>query len=179
VAHESSDRQNRLAGAGKINTAIIGSRGGVIVEAFFDVDKSRSIPWKRRPQAAALLAQVKNPARDFDAVVIGEPHRAFYGTQYGDTFPLFEHFKVPLWVPEVGGPIDPANEAHDMIMSVFGGLSKSERNRVKIRVRAAMAAITTAEGRYLGGRRSCSGCSLSSSGPVARSRGACSLSPRD
>ncbi|WP_281273822.1 hypothetical protein [Actinomadura pelletieri] len=34
---------------------------------------------------------------------MGEPHRAFYGNQYSLTFPLFEHFRVPLWVPEVGG----------------------------------------------------------------------------
>jgi hypothetical protein len=44
------------------------------------------------------------------------------------------------------------NEAHDMIMGVFGGLSKGERNRVKLRVHAAMAAITATEGRFLGGR---------------------------
>ena len=80
----------------------------MIVTEFFDVDKSRSIPWQRRPQATALLAELKNPNREFDAVVIGEPHRAFYGNQYGLTFPLFEHYGVPLWVPEVGGPIDPA-----------------------------------------------------------------------
>ncbi|WP_325050218.1 recombinase family protein [Actinomadura craniellae] len=132
--------------------ALIESRGGEIVAEFFDVDKSRSIPWARRPYASALIEELKNPGRDFDAVVIGEPHRAFYGNQYSLTFPLFEHFAVPLWVPEVGGPIDPANEAHDMIMGVFGGLSKGERNRVKIRVRAAMSAITATEGRYLGGR---------------------------
>jgi site-specific DNA recombinase len=132
--------------------AIIESKGGEIVVEFFDIDKSRSIPWARRPQASALLAQLKNPNRNFDAVVIGEPHRAFYGNQYGLTYPVFEHFRIPLWVPEVGGPIDPANEAHDMIMSVFGGLSKGERNRVRVRVRTAMAAITATEGRYLGGR---------------------------
>jgi hypothetical protein len=40
-----------------------------------------------------------------------------------------------LNIPEVGGPIDPDNEAHDLIMSVFGGVSKGERNRIKIRVR--------------------------------------------
>ena len=56
-------------------------------------------------------------------------------------------------VPEVGGPIDPANEAHDLIMSVFGGLSKGERNRVKVRVRTAMAAQIQIESRFLGGRR--------------------------
>jgi site-specific DNA recombinase len=34
-------------------------------------------------------------------------------------------------VPEVGGPINPDSEAHDLIMSVFGGMSKGERNRIK------------------------------------------------
>jgi site-specific DNA recombinase len=132
--------------------ALIEPRGGEIVTEFFDVDKSRSIPWQRRPQASALLAELKNPARSFDAVVIGEPHRAFYGNQYGLTFPIFEHYGVPLWVPEVGGPIDPANEAHDLVMSVFGGMSKGERNRIKIRVRTAMASQAQVEGRFLGGR---------------------------
>jgi DNA invertase Pin-like site-specific DNA recombinase len=132
--------------------ALIEARGGEIVAEFFDVDKSRSIPWQLRPHAAALIEELRDPRRGFDAVVIGEPQRAFYGNQYSLTFPLFEHFGVPLWVPEVGGPIDPANEAHDMIMGVFGGLSKGERNRIKIRVRAAMAAITATEGRFLGGR---------------------------
>jgi site-specific DNA recombinase len=132
--------------------ALIDARDGVIVAEFFDVDKSRSIPWQRRPQATALLAELKNPKREFDAVVIGEPHRAFYGNQYGLTIPLFDHYGVPLWVPEVGGPIDPANEAHDLVMSVFGGMSKGERNRIKIRVRAAMAAQAKDEGRFLGGR---------------------------
>ena len=99
-----------------------------------------------------MVTALADPDRGFDAVVVGEPQRAFYGNQFGNTFPLFEHFGVPLWVPEVGGPIDPANEAHDMIMSTFGSLSKGERNRIKIRVRAAMAAQAQVEGRYLGGR---------------------------
>ncbi|MFI7453680.1 recombinase family protein [Nonomuraea sp. NPDC049714] len=144
--------------------ALIESRGGEVVAEFFDVDKSRSIPWQLRPHAAALIEELKDPRRGFDAVVIGEPQRAFYGNQYSLTFPLFEHFGVPLWVPEVGGPIDPANEAHDMIMGVFGGLSKGERNRIKIRVRAAMAAITATEGRFLGGRPPY-GYSLQDAGP--------------
>jgi site-specific DNA recombinase len=84
--------------------------------------------------------------------VVGEPQRAFYGNQFGNTYPLFAHYGVPLWVPEVGGPIDPDNEAHDLIMSLFGGVSKGERNRIKIRVRTAMAAQAQLEGRFLGGR---------------------------
>ena len=127
-------------------------RHGEIVAEFFDVGQSRSIPWKRRPKASELLEQLKNPDRGFEAVVIGEPQRAFYGNQYGLTFPVFAHYGVQLWVPEVGGPIDPESEAHDLVMSVFGGMSKGERSRIKIRVRAAMSAQTKVEGRYLGGR---------------------------
>jgi site-specific DNA recombinase len=132
--------------------ALIEPFGGVIVTEFFDIDKSRSIPPQRRPEASRLLATLADPKRGFEAVVVGEPQRAFYGNQFGNTFPLFEHFGVPLWVPEIGGPIDPANEAHDMIMSTFGSLSKGERNRIKVRVRAAMSAQAQMEGRYLGGR---------------------------
>ncbi|WP_328708852.1 recombinase family protein [Microbispora hainanensis] len=55
-------------------------------------------------------------------------------------------------MPEVGGPIDPTNEAHELIMLMFGGVSKGERNRIKVRVRTAMAAMAEIEGRYLGGR---------------------------
>ena len=38
---------------------------------------------------------------------------------------LFKHCGVPLWVPEVGGAIDPTNEAHEVIMSVFEGIGKT------------------------------------------------------
>ena len=99
-----------------------------------------------------LLAALADPNRGFDAVVIGEPQRAFYDNQYSLTMPVFVHYDVGLWVPEVGGAIDPDSEAHDLIMSVFGGMSKGERNRVKMRVRSAMASQAKIEGRFLGGR---------------------------
>jgi len=113
--------------------ALIEPASGIIVAEYFDVGQSRSLPWKRRPQAAQLLADLADPHRGFDAVVIGEPQRAFYGNQYSLVMPVFTHYGVELWVPEVGGPIDPDSEAHDLIMSVFGGLSKGERNRIKLR----------------------------------------------
>lgn len=37
-------------------------------------------------------------------------------------------------------------------MSVFGGMSKGERNRIKVRVRTAMTSQAMLEGRFLGGR---------------------------
>src|SRR5712691_239532 len=131
---------------------LIAPAGGIIVADYFDIGQSRSLPWTRRPRAAQLLADLANPGRGFDAVVIGEPQRAFYGNRYSLTMPVFTHYGVELWVPEVGGPIDPDSEAHDLIMSVFGGMSKGERNRIRIRVRAAMAAQAAIEGRFLGGR---------------------------
>jgi hypothetical protein len=67
-------------------------------------------------------------------------------------YPVFQHFGVDLWVPEVGGAIDPESEAHDLVMSVFAGMSKGERTRIKIRVRSAMASQERIEGRFLGGR---------------------------
>ncbi|MEU4249002.1 recombinase family protein [Amycolatopsis sp. NPDC026612] len=131
--------------------ALVDKHGEIVAE-FFDIGQSRSIPWKRRPEAIRLLAAMRDANRGFDAVVIGEPQRAFYGNQYGLTFPVLVHYGVGLWVPEVGGPIEPESEAHDLVMSVFGGMSKGERNRIKIRVRAAMAAQASVEGRFLGGR---------------------------
>ncbi len=85
-------------------------------------------------------------------MVIGEPQRAFYGNQFGLTFPVFTHYGVALWVPEVGGAIDPGSEVHDLVMMLFGGMSKGERTRIKTRVRTAMSAQAEMQGRFLGGR---------------------------
>jgi site-specific DNA recombinase len=133
-------------------SALIEPHGGRVVTEFFDIGQSRSLPWKRRPESLALLDSFKRPNRGFDAVVIGEPARAFYGNQFGLTFPVFVHYGVELWVPEVGGRVDPGSDAHDLVMSLYGGMSKGERNRIKVRVRSAMAAQAHHEGRFLGGR---------------------------
>ena len=132
--------------------ALIQPHGGLIVQEFFDIGLSRSLPWKRRPEARALLEAFKRPDRGFTAVVIGEPARAFYGNHFSLTFSLFVHYGVQLWVPEVGGPVDPGSEAHELVMALYGGMSKGERNRIKIRVRTAMAAQAASQGRFLGGR---------------------------
>jgi site-specific DNA recombinase len=72
---------------------------GRIVGEYFDVGQSRVLPWARRPQAAALLAAMADPDRDFEAIVVGEYERAFYGAQYSLMAPLFEHYGVQLWTP--------------------------------------------------------------------------------
>ena len=57
---------------------------GIIVPELFDVGESRAVAWARRPQAAALA----NPDRGWDAIVVGEYERAFYGAQYALMAPL-------------------------------------------------------------------------------------------
>jgi site-specific DNA recombinase len=110
--------------------------------------RSRDAP----PAGAALAAQLADPDRRWDAVVIGEYERAFYGSQYGAMAPLFEHYGVHLWMPEAGGRVDYASEHDEKAMTVLGLSSKREVTRTSIRVRTAMAAQTREQGRYLGGR---------------------------
>ncbi|MGW1913256.1 hypothetical protein ACWCQS_21610 [Streptomyces sp. NPDC002076] len=56
---------------------------GRIVAEFFDTARSRTIPWARRPEAAALLAALADPDRDLDTVVIGSSERAATLAEYG------------------------------------------------------------------------------------------------
>ena len=102
---------------------------GVIVAEFFDIGESRTLPWARRPQAAALVAQLADPDRGWDAIVIGEYERAFYASQYASMAPLFEHFGVGLWMPEVGGRVDWHAEDHEQTMLALGLSSKREITR--------------------------------------------------
>jgi site-specific DNA recombinase len=98
------------------------------------------------------VAALADPDRGWDAIVIGEYERAFYGGQYFSMAPLFEHYGIQLWTPEVGGRIDYHAEDHEQTMLALGYQSKREIARTRIRVRTAMATQTREQGRYLGGR---------------------------
>jgi hypothetical protein len=98
------------------------------------------------------VAALADPDRGWHAIVIGEYERAFYGSQYALMAPLFEHYSVSLWMPEVGGRVDWHAEDHEETMLALGLSSKREITRTRVRVRTAMAAQTLEQGRYLGGR---------------------------
>jgi len=108
---------------------------GVVVAELFDVGESRTVAWARRPQAAALVAALADPDRGWNAVVVGEYERAFYGSQYAAMAPLFEHYGVQLWMPETGGRVDYQSEHDEKTMTVLGLSSKREITRTSIRVR--------------------------------------------
>ncbi|GAA3252850.1 recombinase family protein [Nonomuraea helvata] len=131
--------------------ALVAGSGRIVAE-FFDVGESRVLPWSRRTQAAALVLAMADPDRAFDAIVVGEYERAFYGNQFSLMAPLFEHYGVQLWLPEAGGRVDFQAEGHERLMAELGMQSKREITRTRIRVRTAMAAQVSVQGRYLGGR---------------------------
>ena len=141
-----TSRARQLGQAG----ALVAGHGQIVAE-FFDVGQSRTLAWARRPRAA-LVAELADPDRGWDAVVIGEDERAFYGSQFASMAPLFEHYGIQLWTPEVGGRVDFGAEDHEQTMLALGLQSKREITRTKIRVRTAMATQTREQGRYLGGR---------------------------
>jgi DNA invertase Pin-like site-specific DNA recombinase len=114
--------------------------------------ESRTVAWGRRPEAARLLAQLADSGRGWDAIVVGEYERAFYGSQYAMTAPLLGHYGVQLWMPEAGGRVDFSSEHDEQAMIVLGLSSKREVTRTSIRVRTAMAVQAREQGRYLGGR---------------------------
>jgi site-specific DNA recombinase len=82
--------------------ALVAGHGRIVAE-FFDTGYSRTLAWARRPQAAALVAALADPDRGWDAVVIGEYERAFYGGQYASMAPLFEHYGIQLWTRRSAG----------------------------------------------------------------------------
>ena len=125
---------------------------GRIVAEFFDVDRSRRLPWRERPQAAALLELFADPDRGFDAVVVGEYERAFYGNQLLSMMSVFEACGVQLWLPEAHGRLHTLDPSHRALVMLLGAQSKREVLRARSRALAAMRAQTREEGRFLGGR---------------------------
>jgi len=81
-----------------------------------------------------------------------EYERACYGSQYAMVAPLLQHYGVQLWMPEAGGRVNFASEHDEHAMTTLGLSSKREIARTSIRVRTAMAAQASEQGRYLGGR---------------------------
>jgi site-specific DNA recombinase len=125
---------------------------GVIVASYFDAGCSRSLPWSQRSQAAALLAAAADPCRPFDAIVVGEFERAFSAGQFEQLLLLLDECGVQLWLPELGGPVEPDDPVHQAMMRMLGSQSQREILRARFRTSAAMRVQAREQGRHLGGR---------------------------
>ena len=124
-----------------------------IVEEYFDIGNSRSLPWARRPETARLLKELRSGTNRWNAIVIGEFARAFGAPiQYSTIYPLLEHFGIELWLPEVGGRVDFTSATTEMLLGMLGGTSKQERAMIRTRVRDGMTVFAQDGSRHLGGR---------------------------
>jgi DNA invertase Pin-like site-specific DNA recombinase len=130
---------------------LVWGRGRIVIE-FFDEGSSRSVPWGKRPQAAALLAAAADPGRGFDAVVVGEFERAFTGGQAMPVIALLNSHGVQVWLPEALGPVDLTEPGHRALLMMLGHQSEREVLRSRFRTTAAMRAQAREKGRHLGGR---------------------------
>jgi DNA invertase Pin-like site-specific DNA recombinase len=142
-----SSRAWQLEAVGRL----VAGRGHIVVQ-FFDTAASRSLPWPRRPEAAALLAAAADPEREFDAVVVAEFERAFAAGQAATVIAQSNAYGVQVWLPEARGPVDLAQPEHRALLMMLGHQSEREVLRNRSRTTAAMAAQVREQGRMLGGR---------------------------
>jgi site-specific DNA recombinase len=115
---------------------------------------SRRRSWAERPQAAALIATAATAEADrgFDAIVVGEYERAFYGEQLTALVPVLAGHSVQVWLPETHGPVHLRDPAHAALVMLLGAQSRREVQRSRFRTIAAMQAQVREQGRHLGGR---------------------------
>jgi site-specific DNA recombinase len=147
------DPEGSLARQREEAERLVASSGGLIVRTYFDRGYSRSLPWSRRPEANRLLRDSRGPDRGWDAVVVGETKRTFYGMQLFDVAPGLLERRVAVWLPEVGGPYDPLNAAHNLILAMHGILGREEREVIRKRVRNQQeAAVKVGDPTHVGGR---------------------------
>ena len=125
---------------------------GQIVGEFFDVGCSRQVPWRKRPQASALLQALVDPVNRIDGIVVGEYERAFDVGQLDALRPVLERHGVDLWLPEAGGAVQFGTALHEALATVLAARSHAEVIRARHRVLVAMRSQTVEQNRYLGGR---------------------------
>ena len=118
-------------------TALIEPYGGEVVAEYFDIGQSRSLPWKRRPESLALLEALNGPTEG--SMPWQSENRAGHFRAASSAL-RSRCSSTTAWscgCPRSVASVDPGSDAHDLLMSLYGGLSKGERNRIKLRVRVS------------------------------------------
>jgi hypothetical protein len=148
---EFQDARTSRAWQRAVSEELIDGFGSIVAE-FFDEGVSRRWAWVDRPVASALLAAAEEADRTFDAVVVGEYERAFYGDQFRDVVERLAAVGVQVWLPEAGGLVEVDSPVHQALMVLLGAQAQREVVRARHRVLAAMRIQTRMQGRFLGGR---------------------------
>ncbi|MFE9751421.1 recombinase family protein [Saccharothrix saharensis] len=148
---EHQDPETSRAWQLEVCEVLVAGRGRIVVH-FFDAGRPRRDRWRDRPEAAELLAAIRDPNRGFDAIVVGEFERGFAGDQIQHIVALCKRHGVQVWLPEAGGPLDLDDPEHRALIRMLGEQSLREVIRARHRAMAAMRIQTRDPGRYLGGR---------------------------
>lgn len=119
---------------------------GTIVAEYFDEGCSRRWVWPDRPVASALLAAAEAPDRGFDALVVGEYERAFYGDQFREVVARLAAVGVQMWLPEAGGLVELDSPVHQALMVLLGAQAQREVVHARRRVIAAMRVQARVQG---------------------------------
>ncbi|WP_125788173.1 recombinase family protein [Amycolatopsis sp. WAC 01375] len=130
---EFQDARTSRAWQRSVSEELVEGVGEVVVE-FFDEGRSRRWSWWERPAASALLAAAESRDREFDAVVVGEYERAFYGDQFRDVVARLNAVDVQVWLPEAGGPVELDSPVHLALMTLLGAQAQREVARARHRV---------------------------------------------
>jgi hypothetical protein len=73
-----------------------------------------------------LLGHLGVANRDFDAVVVGEYERAFYGDQFREVVARLNAVGVQVWSPEADGPVDVDGPVHQALLMLLGAQARRE-----------------------------------------------------
>jgi site-specific DNA recombinase len=152
--YSDADRQDPATSRGwQIGRARAVTAGaGVIMREVSDRGVPREVPWARRPGASELLKAVADPDRDFDAIVVGSHERAFCGNQFSLVAPVLAHYGVQLWLPELGGVVDPSIATVEDLLDQLGILARREVTLKRSRALGAMEYAVRELHRFMGGR---------------------------
>ena len=104
--------------------ALVAGHGRIVAE-FFVVGHSRALAWARRPQAAALVAELADPDRGWDAMVIGDKDGVLRAPVRVDGAAV-QTPRDPLSTPEAGGRVNFGAEEHEQTMMALGLQSRRE-----------------------------------------------------
>ena len=101
-----------------------------IVAVAHDKETSRSLPWSQRKGSARPTRRLyRTPPRSGPASWSASPSVPL-ATRARSRLcsPSSATTASSCGCPSSGGPVDPASEIHDIILLLFGGLSRAERN---------------------------------------------------
>jgi site-specific DNA recombinase len=111
-AEATRERDRQLS----VATELADTVSGKIILTLFDTHTHPLSALRHRERGRRLLEVLVDPARPFDAVVLGDTRLSTSAGQFDDLALLCSAHDVELWCPEIGGAYEWGNASHEGIM---------------------------------------------------------------